>query len=107
MHFAPCLKRVACGMGGVFLGSILEQGLLFFVYSSCWLPWRFAEFNSHISPPDLIPFLCGRNVSHSTFALLLSPLGPSFVSPQVAVRAVCVAVKGQVSAQPLRTAASF
>lgn len=60
-------------------------------------------FNSHASPPNLIPFLCGRNVSHSTPALLLSPLSPSFVSPQVAVQVVCIAVKGQVS----RTAASF
>lgn len=43
MRFAPCFEKAACEMGGFFLGSILEQGLLFFICSSCWLPWSFAE----------------------------------------------------------------
>lgn len=111
MHFAPYLKKAACGMGSVFPGSILEQGLLSFICSSCWQPWKFAELAElWISLIATCSHLVGSPSSMAEMfpTDLLSYFSPhTFMSPWEVVQEVCIAGKGRVSSQPLRTTGFF
>lgn len=46
MHSLP--QESGMWDGRSFIGSILERGLFFFMYSSGWLLWRFAELQIHL-----------------------------------------------------------